>query len=157
MKTNIHTSLVAVSALLLSLSAQAHDPKEHMTNGEQPDCAAIMQMDQSQMHMNQDQMHMNQDQMHKGQSQMQMNQDQMHKDQSQMQMNQDQMHKDQSQMHMNQDQMHKDQSQMHMHQGQMDMNDPVMQALREKCMKEQPQDKDDHHMMDQHGKGHSQG
>lgn len=108
MKTNIHTSLVAVSALLLSLSAQAHDPKEHMTNGEQPDCAAIMQMDQSQMHMNQDQMH-------------------------------------------------KDQSQMHMHQGQMDMNDPVMQALREKCMKEQPQDKDDHHMMDQHGKGHSQG
>lgn len=128
MKTSIQTSLVAVSALLLSLSAQAHDPKEHMTKGEQPDCSSIMQMDQSQMHMNQDQMH---------------------KDQSQMHMNQDQMHKDQSQMHMNKEDMHKDQHQM-------DMDDPVMQALRKKCMKEQ-QEKDDHHKMEQHDKGHSHG
>ncbi|MCG9722377.1 hypothetical protein [Shewanella sp. Isolate7] len=114
MKTSIQTSLVAVSALLLSLSVQAHDPKEHMTKDEQPDCSSIMQMDQSQMHMNQDQMH-----------------------------------KDQSQMHMNKEDMHKDQHQM-------DMDDPVMQALRKKCMKEQ-QEKDDHHKMEQHDKGHSHG
>ncbi|WP_281213826.1 hypothetical protein [Shewanella insulae] len=121
MKTSIQTSLVAVSALLLSLSAQAHDPKEHMTKGEQPDCSSIMQMDQSQMHMNQNQMH-----------------------------------KEQSQMHMNQDQMHMNKEDMHKDQHQMDMDDPVMQALRKKCMKEQ-QEKDDHHKMDQHDKGHSHG
>lgn len=38
-----------LSALLLALSAQAHEPKEHMN--EAPDCAAMKDMDHSKMDM----------------------------------------------------------------------------------------------------------
>lgn len=41
--------LIAVPALLSALSAQAHDPKEHVKGGEQPDCAAVQDMDHSKM------------------------------------------------------------------------------------------------------------
>ncbi|WP_028469931.1 hypothetical protein [Neptunomonas japonica] len=44
--------LVAVPALILAFSAQAHDEKEHMKTAESPDCAAMSGMDHSKMDMN---------------------------------------------------------------------------------------------------------
>jgi hypothetical protein len=44
--------LLAAPALALTLSVQAHDPKEHMKDTEQPDCAAMKDMDHSKMDMN---------------------------------------------------------------------------------------------------------
>ena len=43
---------IAISTLAFTLSAQAHDPKEHMNNAEKPDCAAMENMDHSKMDMN---------------------------------------------------------------------------------------------------------
>lgn len=42
----------ALPALLLALSAQAHDPAEHMKGAEKPDCTAMRDMDHSKMDMN---------------------------------------------------------------------------------------------------------
>lgn len=42
---------VALSAMLLALSAQAHDPKEHMKEAQAPDCAAMKDIDHSKMDM----------------------------------------------------------------------------------------------------------
>ncbi len=44
--------LVAVPALMLAFSAQAHSEKEHMKTAENPDCAAMSTMDHSKMDMN---------------------------------------------------------------------------------------------------------
>jgi hypothetical protein len=43
---------LAVPALLLAFSAQAHEPEEHMKDAEQPDCMAMKDMDHSTMDMN---------------------------------------------------------------------------------------------------------
>ena len=52
MKTQTLPRVLAISSLLFALSAQAHDPKEHMQNTEQADCTAMNDMDQSKMDMN---------------------------------------------------------------------------------------------------------
>ena len=52
MKTQTLPRVLAISSLLFALSAQAHDPKEHMQNAEQADCTAMNDMDQSKMDMN---------------------------------------------------------------------------------------------------------
>ncbi|SIS65550.1 hypothetical protein [Neptunomonas antarctica] len=44
--------LVAVPALMLALSVQAHSEKEHMKTAESPDCAVMNTMDHSKMDMN---------------------------------------------------------------------------------------------------------
>ncbi|MFT6914242.1 MAG: hypothetical protein ACJAWL_000530 [Motiliproteus sp.] len=43
---------VAVPALMLAFSAQAHSEKEHMKTAEDPDCAAMSTMDHGDMDMN---------------------------------------------------------------------------------------------------------
>lgn len=43
---------VALPALMLALSAQAHNPEEHINKGEAPNCAAMKDMDHSKMDMN---------------------------------------------------------------------------------------------------------
>lgn len=40
---------LGLPALLLALSAQAHDPKEHMQEAQKPDCEAMKDMDHSKM------------------------------------------------------------------------------------------------------------
>ncbi len=52
MKTQTLPRVLAISSLLFALSAQAHDPKEHMHNAEQADCTAMNDMDQTKMDMN---------------------------------------------------------------------------------------------------------
>lgn len=44
--------LTLTTAAALTVSAQAHDPKEHMADAEKPDCAAMKDMDHSKMDMN---------------------------------------------------------------------------------------------------------
>ena len=51
MKRQTLSYFVALPALLLALSAQAHDPKEHMKESQAPDCAAMKDMDHSKMDM----------------------------------------------------------------------------------------------------------
>ncbi len=52
MRSKFITMSIAISTLAFTLSAQAHDPKEHMDNAEKPDCAAMENMDHSKMDMN---------------------------------------------------------------------------------------------------------
>jgi len=52
MKTKLLSFAIIFSALIYGLSAQAHDPKEHMQDAKKPDCAAMDNMDQSKMDMN---------------------------------------------------------------------------------------------------------
>ncbi len=49
MKHNHLTRLSVIAALLASLNVQAHDPKEHMKDAENPNCAAMENMDHSKM------------------------------------------------------------------------------------------------------------
>lgn len=49
MKYNYLTRLAAVAALFVAFSAQAHDPKEHMKDAQNPDCAAMANMDHGHM------------------------------------------------------------------------------------------------------------
>ncbi|WP_339900450.1 hypothetical protein [uncultured Gilvimarinus sp.] len=49
MKIRLIPQAIAVIAIVSSLSAQAHDPKEHMKDAEKPDCAAMKNMDHSKM------------------------------------------------------------------------------------------------------------
>jgi len=42
-----YTFIMVVFTLFVSVSAQAHDPKEHVGNTERPDCAAMKGMDYS--------------------------------------------------------------------------------------------------------------
>tara|TARA_R110001606_G_C15403585_1_gene653690 strand:+ start:4901 stop:5176 length:276 start_codon:yes stop_codon:yes gene_type:complete len=51
MKTKFFTSILTLSTLVFTLTAHAHDPKEHMQNAEKPDCAAMKNMDNSKMDM----------------------------------------------------------------------------------------------------------
>ncbi|HDZ16336.1 hypothetical protein LCGC14_0695190 [marine sediment metagenome] len=51
MNTKIITFIMALSTAVFTLSAQAHDPKEHMKNAEKPDCTAMEKMDKSKMDM----------------------------------------------------------------------------------------------------------
>ena len=52
MKTKTLTFALALSTLAFTLSAQAHNPKEHMKNAEKPDCSAMKNMDHGKMDMN---------------------------------------------------------------------------------------------------------
>tara|TARA_R110000823_G_scaffold41495_20_gene109393 strand:+ start:340 stop:636 length:297 start_codon:yes stop_codon:yes gene_type:complete len=52
MKTKHFTPIIALAALSVAFSVQAHDPKEHMKDAENPNCAAIKNMDHSKMDMN---------------------------------------------------------------------------------------------------------
>lgn len=49
MKIKIFTFAITLSTLALTLSAQAHDPKEHMKDAEAPKCAVMKDMDHSKM------------------------------------------------------------------------------------------------------------
>ncbi|MEH6650338.1 MAG: hypothetical protein V7707_09965 [Motiliproteus sp.] len=44
--------LIAVPALMLAFSVQAHSEKDHMKTAENPDCATLSAMDHSKMDMN---------------------------------------------------------------------------------------------------------
>ncbi|MBA6412233.1 hypothetical protein H2508_03830 [Parahaliea sp. F7430] len=52
MKIKTLTFAIALSTLAFTVSAQAHDPKEHMKNAEKPDCSAMKNMDHSKMDHN---------------------------------------------------------------------------------------------------------
>ncbi|WP_339674277.1 hypothetical protein [Dasania marina] len=51
MKTKVLTFTIALSTWAFTLSAQAHDPKEHMKDAKAPNCAAMKDMDHSKMDM----------------------------------------------------------------------------------------------------------
>ena len=51
MKIKSLSFAITFSALIYGLSAQAHEPKEHMQDAKKPDCAAMDNMDQSKMDM----------------------------------------------------------------------------------------------------------
>jgi len=44
-------TLLSCATLLLSATANAHDPKEHMKDAQSPDCAAMQDMDHEKMDM----------------------------------------------------------------------------------------------------------
>lgn len=51
MTKQLAISLIAIAGFGLTVTAQAHDPKEHMKDAEKPDCAAMQNMDHSKMDM----------------------------------------------------------------------------------------------------------
>ena len=51
MKIKTHIKVIMLSALAFAISAQAHDPKEHMKDAQDPDCASMKDMDHSKMDM----------------------------------------------------------------------------------------------------------
>lgn len=57
MKLKLLSPVLVLAALGVVFSAQAHDPKEHMKNAENPNCAAMKDMDHSKMDMNDPVMH----------------------------------------------------------------------------------------------------
>ncbi|MEQ8289038.1 MAG: hypothetical protein RIB78_04875 [Gammaproteobacteria bacterium] len=52
MKQITLTTLVIIQSLLFAVTAQAHDPKEHMKDAQKPDCATMKNMDESKMDKN---------------------------------------------------------------------------------------------------------
>lgn len=52
MKIQHFAKIIGFAALGIAFSAQAHDPKEHMKDAEDPNCAAMKNMDHSKMDMN---------------------------------------------------------------------------------------------------------
>lgn len=52
MKLKLLSPVLVLAALGVAFSAQAHDPKEHMKDAENPNCAAMKDMDHSKMDMN---------------------------------------------------------------------------------------------------------
>ncbi len=52
MKFKLLTPVLVLSAMGIAFSAQAHDPKEHMKDAENPNCSAMEGMDHSKMDMN---------------------------------------------------------------------------------------------------------
>lgn len=52
MKSKRFTPIIALAALGVAFSVQAHNPKEHMNDAEKPDCAAMKNMDHSKMDTN---------------------------------------------------------------------------------------------------------
>lgn len=51
MKFLSRLTLLSCATLLLSATAHAHDPKEHMKDAQSPDCAAMQGMDHEKMDM----------------------------------------------------------------------------------------------------------
>ena len=51
MKIRLFTPIIAIAALNVAFLAQAHDPKEHMKDAKNPNCAAMQDMDHSKMDM----------------------------------------------------------------------------------------------------------
>ncbi len=51
MKIKVIVKVIALSAMAIAFTAQAHDPKEHMKDAQAPDCAAMKDMDHSKMDM----------------------------------------------------------------------------------------------------------
>lgn len=47
-----YSAVFGIAALIASLSALAHDPSEHKTTDQKPDCAAMNTMDHSKMDLN---------------------------------------------------------------------------------------------------------
>lgn len=52
MKFHTLPYFVVLPALMLALSAQAHNPEEHINKGQAPNCEAMKDMDHSKMDMN---------------------------------------------------------------------------------------------------------
>ncbi|WP_421705655.1 hypothetical protein [Alloalcanivorax xenomutans] len=52
MKAKMISSLLATPVVLLAMTAHAHDPNEHMTEAEKPDCGMMEKMDNSKKDMN---------------------------------------------------------------------------------------------------------
>lgn len=52
MKRKLLSPILVLAALGVAFSAQAHDPKEHMKDAENPNCVAMKDMDHSKMDMN---------------------------------------------------------------------------------------------------------
>jgi hypothetical protein len=52
MKLKSLSRFAALPVLVIALSVQAHDPKEHRQDAEKPDCKAMKDMDHSKMDMN---------------------------------------------------------------------------------------------------------
>lgn len=52
MKRSNWIAMTLTPALLISINTWAHDPSEHMKNGEKADCSAMHDMDHSTMDMN---------------------------------------------------------------------------------------------------------
>ena len=52
MKLKLLSPVLVLTALGVTFSAQAHDPKEHMKDAENPNCATMKDMDHSKMDMN---------------------------------------------------------------------------------------------------------
>lgn len=52
MKLKFLSPVIVLAALAVAFSAFAHDPKEHMKNAENPNCAAMKDMDHSKMDTN---------------------------------------------------------------------------------------------------------
>ena len=50
-KRKLLSPVLVLAALGVTFSAQAHDPKEHMKDAENPNCAAMKDMDHSKMDM----------------------------------------------------------------------------------------------------------
>lgn len=51
MRTKFSTYILAIAALGTTLTAQAHDPKEHMKDAEAPNCASMHNMEHGKMDM----------------------------------------------------------------------------------------------------------
>jgi uncharacterized protein involved in copper resistance len=51
MKLKRLSPVLALAALGVTFAVQAHDPKEHMKNAENPNCAVMKDMDHSKMDM----------------------------------------------------------------------------------------------------------
>lgn len=54
MKLKSLSRFAALPVLVIALSVQAHDPKEHRQDAEKPDCKAMKDMDHSKMDMDMD-------------------------------------------------------------------------------------------------------
>lgn len=51
MKMKLTPPILLITLFTTAMSAQAHDPKEHMKDAEKPDCSAMKDMDHSKMDM----------------------------------------------------------------------------------------------------------
>lgn len=51
MNTMMKLAIVSGAAFLISFTAQAHEPEEHMKEAQSPDCAAMADMDHDKMDM----------------------------------------------------------------------------------------------------------
>ena len=125
MKYSTMTILTLLSTMALAYTAQAHDPAEHMKDAENPNCAAMNDMDHSKMDMNDPVM----------KAMMTKCMESMHADEEATETSMDG-----HSAHMNHDASQKDATQPNcaamneMDHSKMDMADPAMQAMMKKCM-----------------------